>query len=612
MATTDDPNDPRYIPGTPEYEAIQKKYAEDNARDNSNAEGTAPESEEDRTRKAMEAAAAKAEADRILAYNNHFQFGGYEGGATEAAKRYEGTGQWAQGRIGERIDYGQANWDREMAGFARNQQVGVADMMRERAAGRTPSIAQMQADRQMRQASAEQSSAAASARGPAALALAQQGAAANTAATQSGISNMAQINAANERMEAEKSAYAAYSGIRGGDFQAGGMAAQRAQAQAQINAAQYEANDRLQLGMTGAAVDVQKAQLAAQGNQAAIQAGISTADANRAQAGEQFDDSRWDKYAVPAIGAGAAIGGAILVNSVFGGGKSQALPGTGGVSAPGEPAGYGTPGGSNPSNSPGDGYYDEHGNWISSDVRLKRGIKKDDSRVDQFLDGIRPLSYHYKDAENEPRSVATGGRYLGISAQDLEAVPEVGHQMVSDGPRGKRIESGPTLSAALAGLARLHERVKELEGGEGITSDIRAKEDIVSEGARAPREAVTPVEPGHVTIRGTKLASRKATEDEKFADLMARRRQYGSIAQPISERMRDDYVAPPTEDPRREGFLAGVNHTQAMHDTGVVSEAPDYMRDTPVTTRSPVSFVRETPPERPALRTLASLYSGVR
>lgn len=103
---------------------------------------------------------------------------------------------------------------------------------------------------------------------------------------------------------------------------------------------------------------------------------------------------------------------------------------------------------------------------LMSDERVKSGIAnegKGGSRVDAFLDGIHPLSYHYKSADLEPRTNPTGGRYLGISAQDLEAVPEVGHQLVSDGPRGKQVEVGPSLSAALAGIARLHERVKGLE-----------------------------------------------------------------------------------------------------------------------------------------------------
>ncbi len=122
---------------------------------------------------------------------------------------------------------------------------------------------------------------------------------------------------------------------------------------------------------------------------------------------------------------------------------------------------------------------------LTSDIHAKEGIASEGdgpmNRADAFMENIHPLSYHYKDAAAEPRSTPTGGRYLGISAQDLESVPEIGQQMVSEGPHGKRIESGPTLSAALAGIARLHERVKGLEGphnqsrnGQRFTSETGA------------------------------------------------------------------------------------------------------------------------------------------
>ena len=107
---------------------------------------------------------------------------------------------------------------------------------------------------------------------------------------------------------------------------------------------------------------------------------------------------------------------------------------------------------------------------FSSDVRGKK-VDKKQTLADDFLDGIRPLSYHYKQLQDEPRPDPTGGRYLGVTAQDLEGVPEVGRQLVEDTPRGKQVLIKPTLSAALAGLARMNERLRALEGkpklGEG-------------------------------------------------------------------------------------------------------------------------------------------------
>ena len=57
-----------------------------------------------------------------------------------------------------------------------------------------------------------------------------------------------------------------------------------------------------------------------------------------------------------------------------------------------------------------------------------------------------------------------GSGPLGITAQDLERVPEVGPQLVENTPRRKMVAVKPTLSAALAGMARLNERVRHLEG----------------------------------------------------------------------------------------------------------------------------------------------------
>jgi len=107
---------------------------------------------------------------------------------------------------------------------------------------------------------------------------------------------------------------------------------------------------------------------------------------------------------------------------------------------------------------------------LASDKLAKVGATKEGdgghvSAADEFLDSMHPYSFQYKDPRLEPRAGGpTGGRYLGVMAQDLERAPDVGHQIVFDSPTGKRIDQGAGLSAALAGLARLHERVCDLEG----------------------------------------------------------------------------------------------------------------------------------------------------
>lgn len=85
------------------------------------------------------------------------------------------------------------------------------------------------------------------------------------------------------------------------------------------------------------------------------------------------------------------------------------------------------------------------------------------SLADDFLDHMRPYSYRYKDPRMEPRVQPTGGTYLGVMAQDLERIPHLGHQLVVDTPQGKMVDQKTALSATMAGLARIHERVKALE-----------------------------------------------------------------------------------------------------------------------------------------------------
>jgi hypothetical protein len=156
--------------------------------------------------------------DQSDAYNaDRYEYGGRPGGADEAAGRYQGRTNEYNATMGNATR--DAGLMYQQAGQARGDQAGMAGLMAQRARGHVPSIAQMQADRQMRQAQAAQTSAAASARGPAAMALAQQNAAGNMASAQADISNQAQINAAQERLAAEQAAFGAYSGMRGQDFQ---------------------------------------------------------------------------------------------------------------------------------------------------------------------------------------------------------------------------------------------------------------------------------------------------------------------------------------------------------------------------------------------------------
>lgn len=150
---------------------------------------------------------------------------GRAGAADAYAMRYQDKANQWQGQADQ---YGQQSQGLYAGGQAsmgqqqqaRGMQADAAAMTRARATGAVPSISQMQGDRSMQQAAAAQSSMASSARGPAALALAQQTAAGNTANAQSQIAGQTQIAAAQERLAAEQS-YAQQAGaIRGGDTSA--------------------------------------------------------------------------------------------------------------------------------------------------------------------------------------------------------------------------------------------------------------------------------------------------------------------------------------------------------------------------------------------------------
>jgi len=205
---------------------------------------------------------------------NAFNYGGSPGGAAAAA------GQARQGQLnaqGQQAHYAnQANqgFGAGMGGLAqsdaaRAQQQQAAGLMMARATGQAPSIATMQADRQMQQAQAAQSSMAASARGPAGLALAQQNAAGNVAAAQQGISGQAQIAAAQERLAAEQAAMGAFSGIRGQD-QSGANTAFGAGAQ--YGGLGMQAG-QLGLGYAGLANQINTTQLGARMQQQGMLAG---------------------------------------------------------------------------------------------------------------------------------------------------------------------------------------------------------------------------------------------------------------------------------------------------------------------------------------------------
>lgn len=97
-----------------------------------------------------------------------------------------------------------------------------------------------------------------------------------------------------------------------------------------------------------------------------------------------------------------------------------------------------------------------------SDERAKTGIRDAAADVDATLAKLRPFSYEYKDPADGV------GRRIGVMAQDLEATP--GGATVERRGGGtdplRVIDHGKSISLALAGLGRLHDRLDALERAE--------------------------------------------------------------------------------------------------------------------------------------------------
>ncbi len=245
-----------------------------------------------------------------------YNYDGEEGGADKASARYAQGAIDAQKRTAEQANYTNANIDRDQGQQSRTSQGDALSMLKSQADGTAPSVAKMSADNSMGKIAAEQSSAAASARGPAALALAQQTAAANTSAAQGNVANAAAVASAQERAEAQNSYLTGATTMRAGDNASRTQSAQQEQFQAQLREKQRAQNDAVTADMTKNEIGVQTAQLGAKQNEQAqgsanknaaqgINAGVAAQNAGTAQQNGQ---------AVIGMAASAAGGAASAVS----------------------------------------------------------------------------------------------------------------------------------------------------------------------------------------------------------------------------------------------------------------------------------------------------------
>jgi hypothetical protein len=94
-----------------------------------------------------------------------------------------------------------------------------------------------------------------------------------------------------------------------------------------------------------------------------------------------------------------------------------------------------------------------------SDARAKENITDASSDVDDAMNKLAPFSYDYKSEKGRAM-----GPQVGIMAQHLES-SKAGKTAVAEGPGGLRMVKLPQATGlALAGLARLNQRLRDLEG----------------------------------------------------------------------------------------------------------------------------------------------------
>jgi hypothetical protein len=239
-------------------------------------------------------------------YQGFGQSGQYNSGAsgyneTNQGREWGAQGLGGQKRVGEQLD-------NTLGDQSRGSQADALAMMREAAMGNVPSVAQLQMKSGMDEGLRNQQALAASARGPAALAMAQYGAGANTA----GIQQATNAQAGQLRAQEMAQALGQYGGM-GSTMR--GMDEGRAVTQAELNARQRAQNDQYQLGMIGAQNQANSAALAARMQEQNMLAGsYNQAQALNAGVNQANAVNEWKYYnammgGMQGGGQGGGLGG---------------------------------------------------------------------------------------------------------------------------------------------------------------------------------------------------------------------------------------------------------------------------------------------------------------
>lgn len=416
---------------------------------------------------------------------------------------------------------GQGGMSRDMQLGAYGQQQDVANRYAAMASGEGPSLAQAMLNSGMDRTANQQLGLAASARGPAALAMAQQNATANTAlAQQQTGASMAQLraqeqlNAMQGYGQSTQALQNSAGAIRGQDYsaaglynQAGAQDAQRAQYQAQIEMQQRAMNDVRAAQSEAAYANVNNQQLQANLQSRALDNGATQINLGQKMA----DQARADAMLTAGIGAAGAVAGTLLAGPIGGAaGATAATAATKAATAP-SPAPAPTPATptTNPNayanaRAPESPNYRDPNSPVDSDLRNKRNITNleadeldrkanslaaaqaamygqpgapdpyaekaaglvaaqramygAESPVAQTLRGLTPISFNYRPGMGyDPKR-----EYVGVGAQQLKATP-AGKALVDEGKRGQTIDARGAIGFNLAAAAHLQKQMDELK-----------------------------------------------------------------------------------------------------------------------------------------------------
>lgn len=229
--------------------------------------------------------------------------------------------------------------------------------------------------------------------------------------------------------------------------------------------------------------------------------------------------------------------------------------------------------------------------WISSDEREKKGIQRNAQDVDRTLDGLRPASFEYRNPGN---AGAAPGRQVGVMAQDLQRTP-MGRQAVAEGTNEQGherlyVNNERASQVALAGTARLNERLRRLERAAGVeTEDDKAaavaREQAEGAEARqrdaARRRRIADRLSQFVASQGTpnSLADMPRYERE-IRRSASSQEEAGAIIDALRARVIDNEKA-------RQAWMYSDTHTDEVPEEQRIRPKPAKQRPAPVPAPAP-------------------------